>query len=359
MNFGLVFPFSELNTAVFQNAAIYHRILTNGDAFAIFAPTEILGCYFHSSQQNPLRKLPFQNYHEVSNYVLKPSYRHKPWTWFTGQAPNYAWQKMTQRLPSSLIPIIPPYLLADYKMRRYLFRSGIYTEAKRWCKRHNLKFLGSAHNLDIESMLPSSKINTINWDLRFNQLARMVQNKGTLNHHLLSMQFYLSSNFLSSKDKLVMQSIESFLEKGLPVVWIRTRNILGPAAIHNTDPDFLLTIVSFFLKQGFSIICTGTPSIKLDLRTNNFFQLDYDLPVVVQQFFAARCKYVVTSAEAGLFTAWAVTEIPLVTFGTEWSVTNTKSKTSLLESRRRIGIYDLNLGEARGHQMLSRLNSFI
>lgn len=359
MEYGLVFPFSELNAAAFQNAAIFHRRRLHGDSFTVFAPPEILGCYFHANNLVPIDNLPFENYSEVSNYRLKTLSRRDPLSWFSSQLPSFYWQKYSNRLPRSCYRLLPAFLQADFKMRRYLFRSGVYSRVKNSCKQRSIEFLGSAPALNIESMRSIRRGVVVDWELWFEQLSRMISSGAVLNKSEIRRRCSGEIKNLSLEQTTTFQQISSFIEDHKDVIMVRTRNIPGIASAYNTDPAFLLSSVTCFLERGFSVINSGTPTIHLEIQHKNLLQVDHNLPVLVQQYLGSKCLYVMTSAEGGLFVAWAATSIPLITFGIEWSVANTKSCISLLEARKSIGIHDLNLGVTQGRGLAYVLDNFL
>ncbi len=350
MNYGLVFPFSEINTAVFQNAAIYHRMQTHDDTFTVFAPREILSCYFHAKQKVELIDLPFENYSEVSNYSLRQFSKNNPMTWISAQVLSYSWQRLSNKLPRRIFRLLPPYFQADYKMRRYLYRSGIYLRVRRWCKQHKLHFLGPAHHTDLEYMRMTSRGKGVDWDLRFRQLERMILTGAILRKSEMSEEFLKLQSTSSESERHVIASLKSIIDSDKKVFWVRTRNISGAASVHNTDAQFLLGIVRELLVRGFVVINAGTPTVRLGVSHDNLFEFDHNLPVIVQQYLASKCTAVITSAEAGLFVAWAAAEIPLITFGMEWSVQHTVSQVSLLSARKKIGIRDFSLGQGNIQQ---------
>jgi len=194
----------------------------------------------------------------------------------------------------------------------------------------------------------------VDWELRFSQLERMILAGAILTKRRMSEEFYRLRSASSVSESEVIDWLESIIDSNRKIFWVRTRNILGAASVHNSDPNFLSQVVRSLLDRGFVVINTGTPTIHLGLAHKNLYELNHNLPIIVQQYLASKCTAVVTSAEAGLFVAWAATEIPLVTFGTEWSVQNTRSKISLLEARNKIGLRDLNLGE-NNHQLFCEL----
>jgi len=152
--------------------------------------------------------------------------------------------------------------------------------------------------------------------------------------------------------------MNNFISKNQKTIFIRTRNIPGSASIHNTDTEMLNNLVNKLLNNGYRVINSGTPTFSLNIDNHRYLEVHHNLPVVVQQFLASKCYKTVTSAEAGLFTAWAASDIPLVTFGDEWSVTNLPEEVSLLRARLKLGIIDYSIGNGKSDAIIKNVFDF-
>ena len=358
--YSLIFPFSEINSAVFQNAAIYLNSRDTGNQFIVFAPSEFIGCYFHAHVINEIKFDSFRNYSDVSNYLLKPFSKSDPKTWLSAQVPNYLHQRILHALPVSMFHSLPPYLKSDYKSRRFLFQSGIYKSIKRISKASGYDFLGTGNYINLASMQQFSYDQKDYFTNHFKNLELMILGGGLQNS--LSRQLF-TDNWLvrlqnNDQNYLDFFKMNTFISKNPKTIFIRTRNIPGPASVHNTNIEMLDNLVNKLLNNGYSVINSGTPTFSLDIYNHRYLQVDHNLPVVVQQFLASKCYKTVTSAEAGLFTAWAASDIPLVTFGDEWSVTNLPEKISLLRARLKLGITDYSIGNGKSYAIIKKVFDF-
>ena len=151
------------------------------------------------------------------------------------------------------------------------------------------------------------------------------------------------SNSLSNEDQELFNKAEAFIDSNFKVVYIRTRNIDGQAAAHNTNPVKLQLLVETLLSMGWSVLNTGTPTIELEIDNLKYLEFHHNLPIAAQFYLASKCRARVMSAEAGLFVAWAATEMSLVLIGDEWSVSNLQEPVSLIDSRQKISIQDMRL----------------
>lgn len=355
--YSLIFPFSEVNAAVFQNAAIFLNNKKTGNQFIVYAPVEFVGCYFHANTVVEIKSQSFEPYSKVMNYSLKRFSKSQPKTWWNYQVLNYMHQRILQALPVPMFHFFPGYFRSDYKQRKFLYHSGVYRSLKLISKKLDHDFLGTGQYKNLATMQRFSFDQADYFTNHFKNLELMITSKGLQNSSSRETftNKWLQSLSRSDKNYLDYLDIENFITKRNKVVFIRTRNILGAASHHNTDIDMLKNLVNELLKNGCSVVNAGTPTFSLCVKDSHYLEVNHNLPIVVQQSLASQCFKTVTSAEAGLFTAWAASDIPLVTFGEEWSVTNLRDKISLLEARSKVGITDSSIGDGNNIEVLNRI----
>jgi len=346
--YALIFPFSEVNTAVFQNAGIYALKKLGISHVTVHSPKEFFACYFHSDSLVEISKLPYQNYGEVSNYRFRDFKRREMGTWFSPQLPNYIFERFQQSLSASNFHRLPAFLKADYKSRKYLFKSGIYREVKKQEKNRKTHFLGTSNYLDLSNLEKyRCDINEAMFR-NFENLCQMIQDGSVLKiNQIESLPISERGGGGDSEfeNQRLINNAEEFINLNSKVAYIRTRNIEGQAAVHNSNPKKLRLLVETLLSMGWAVLNTGTPTIELNISDSKYLEFHHNLSIGTQFYLANKCHARVMSAESGLFVAWAATEIPLVLIGEEWSVRNLRSPISLIESRRLIGIRDQLLDE--------------
>jgi hypothetical protein len=148
---------------------------------------------------------------------------------------------------------------------------------------------------------------------------------------------------LDKSEYELVRKMEGFIKANSKVAYIRTRNIKGQADVHNTDSERLLLLTNSLLALGWAVLNTGTPTIELPITDSKYLEVSHNLSIGHQFYLASKCNARVMSAEAGLFVAWAATELPLILIGEEWSVTNLDPPISLIKARQSIGIQDQRL----------------
>lgn len=341
------FPFSEINAAVFQNAGIYLHQKVYGNQIAAYSPQEFLGCYFHANEVHEIVPTTFDNYSEVSNYRLSTFSRNDFTSWFGAQLPNYLYQTFLSKLSPKLFHLLPAFFQADYKMRKYLHQSGIYRFVVTTCKEFGEEFLGATSYFDLATMTQLKCDSKEAFRVHFRNLQKMILEGGiqSTQNRAEFFQKWQSNPRISMIQLSDFKAAKEFIGSGEKVFFVRTRNISGTASVHNTNLTMLRFVILEALRNGHKVVSSGTPAPRLDIKHPSYFEFSHNLPVVVQQFLAEKCDRIVTSAEAGLFTAWAATDLPLITFGREWSVTNLTAELSLLEARRTLGLKDFSIGD--------------
>ncbi len=344
-SFSLVFPFGEVNAAVFQNAGIHLLKQSRNAHVTIYTPNEFAACYFNCDNIKELTQLPYSNYSEVSNYRFPEFRKSDPGTWLNPQVLNYIYERFQQNLSVKTFHKLPAYLRADLKGRRFLFESGIYRSIKSVEKKTPGTFLGATQYLDLSNLERFSCNIEESMTRNFQNLSQMILNGALLRlHEIKKIDMLISTKSesgISTADPLA-EIAEDFVASNSRVAYIRTRNING-SNIHNTDSSKLSLLIETLLSQGWAVLNTGTPTIELPIRNKRYLEVNHNWSIGYQYNLASRCLARVMSAEAGLFVAWAATELPLVLFDEEWSVTNLESKISLLNARKSVGIVDERL----------------
>jgi hypothetical protein len=206
-------------------------------------------------------------------------------------------------------------------------------------------FLGATQYLDLSNLERFSCNIEESMTRNFQNLSQMILNGALLRlHEIKKIDMLISTKSesgISTADPLA-EIAEDFVASNSRVAYIRTRNING-SNIHNTDSSKLSLLIETLLSQGWAVLNTGTPTIELPIRNKRYLEVNHNWSIGYQYNLASRCLARVMSAEAGLFVAWAATELPLVLFDEEWSVTNLESKISLLNARKSVGIVDERL----------------
>jgi hypothetical protein len=343
--YSLLFPFSEVNYAVFQNAGIHALKKHKKCEVKIYTPHEFAGCYFHANYVEPLEELPYVNYSEISNYHFPEFSKRRIKTWVNPQIPNYLLQVFQQSLPAHLFHKLPAGIKADYKMKRYLYKSGIYKEVKRK-ERHNKScFLGTSIYFDLNKFEEYKCDNSEAMQRNFENLNQMIEDNAILREEqILNWGTEFNTNPTANfEDLYSLEKATSFILENRNVAYVRTRTISGVAQVHNTNIDLHRLMVETLLEKDFAVLSLGTPAIELGIEHPRYLEISHSLSIKSQFYLAAKCAIRVMSAEAGLFVAWAATELPLILIGREWSETNLSQPISLITTRHRIGIKDLIL----------------
>lgn len=341
----MLFPFSEVNFAVFQNAGIYALKKDTKSNVRIHTPGEFAGCYFHADEVEILSCLPYVNYSEVSNYHFPVFSKKNIKTWINPQIPNYLIQVFQQSLPVFLFHKLPARMKSDYKMRKYLHKSGIYRKVKRNERQNKSDFLGTSIYFDLRKFEPYKCDNSEAMQRNFENLNLMIAESAILTKsEILTWGQKLKTHSpLISEDTESLEKAMSFILQNEKVAYVRTRTIGGVAQVHNTDVNLHGLMVETLLGEGFAVLSLGTPAINLGVSNPRYLEISHNLSIKAQFHLAAKCAIRVMSAEAGLFVAWAATDLPLILIGREWSETNLRKPISLIQTRKEIGINDLVL----------------
>lgn len=343
--YSLLYPFSEVNYAVFQNAGIFLRKSSEMCHMKVFTPSEFTVCYFHADSIEQISPLPYSNYSEVSNHHYPEFSKRDVRTWFNPQTINFLIQRFQQSLTAKQFHRLPARLKSDYKMRKYLFDSGIYKRIKVAERKTKRIFLGTSIYFDLGLFEKYKCDNNEAMQRNFENLYKMIISGGILSVDEILKLLPKSEKLIQafSNDEKSFRLAHNFITKNKRVAFVRTRLINGTAQAHNTDPESHRLLVVTLLELGYSVISLGTPTIKLGILDTKYLEIDHNLSIGSQFYLAAKCEIRVMSAEAGLFVAWAATGLPLVLIGREWSEANLLRPVSLIKARKLIGLPDTTL----------------
>ena len=338
---GLVFPFNEVNAAVFQNAGLWAAKRNFGMETTIYTPNQFRGLYFSADKILEILPLPFRTYQEVSEHEPNTISKKEISTWLSKGSINYLHHKILEILPANVFHALPPRLRSDYKTNKYLNRSGIL---RMTCQNFysnkpgaNSKFLGDGLYFNLASYEKKKKNLREYFQYSFENLYEMICSQN-INY----------GSPLTDLEASMLDTPINFLSRAnydTPKIFLRTRNINSSVSFQNAPVPELTAVVNELLRNGFVVINSGVPAAKLEISDENYFEYSHNLPIETEMKLANKCDYVMQTAWAGLFTAFASFHKPLITFNEEWSVQNILKPISLLQARRMIGIKDIKLGE--------------
>jgi hypothetical protein len=162
-------------------------------------------------------------------------------------------------------------------------------------------------------------------------------------------------NFMTSNNNDSINELESpseiqiamdFISERKYTIFLRTRNIDNSVRFQNTPARELVQLINLLLNEGVSVINSGVPAFNLGITHENYFEYSHNLPISLEMKIASMATFIMQTAWAGLFTAFATLNKNLITFQNEWSVHNLIEPVSLLESRKMIGMKDIPLGDS-------------
>ena len=144
-------------------------------------------------------------------------------------------------------------------------------------------------------------------------------------------------------------------------VLLRTRNYNTKAVVHNSNIEILRKIVSILLKNNIMVLNIGVPFMPLHINSVNYYELSHNLNFEEELLLCEDATANLMSAEAGLFVAFAASDINLIQYDTEWSVAHCEIPVSLMDARRDIEMNDLNIIDIHNDevQLENRLVEYI
>ncbi|CAN2170583.1 hypothetical protein MCEMRH37_00037 [Candidatus Nanopelagicaceae bacterium] len=337
---GLVFPFNEVNAAVFQNAGLWAAKRNFGVETTIYTPNQFRGLYFSVDKILEILPLPFRTYQEVSEHEPNTISKKEISTWLSKGSVNYLHHKTLEMLPANVFHALPAWLRSDYKTNKYLNRSGILRMTSQnfysYNPRASSKFLGDGLYFNLAKYEKKKKNLREYFQYSFENLYEMISSQN-INY----------GSPLTDSEASVIDTPLDFLSRvkyDTPKIFLRTRNINSSVSFQNAPVPELTAVVNELLRNGFVVINSGVPAASLGISDENYLEYSHNLPIETEMKLANKCDYVMQTAWAGLFTAFASFHKPLITFSEEWSLTNILKPVSLLKARERIGIKDIQLG---------------
>jgi hypothetical protein len=341
---GSVFPFNEVNAGVFQNAGLWSAKQNFGIETVIYAPKQFSGLYFATDKILDISPLPYISYNEVAefepNVISKKDFK----TWLSAGTANYIHHKILERLPARVFHGAPKKLTSDYKTKKYLVDSGIYKFTK-----HNF-FLTFPR--EESKFMDSLYVNLANLELRKKNLAEYFQYSfENLRNMVLSDKMNIPKLRQEHLDFKLYETEFNFLDNFLkdsrnnssPIIFLRTRNVNSSVRFQNAPILELTNLVSGLLAAGFCVINSGVPAAKLPISHSSYLEFSHNLPIHIEITLAGECDFIMQTAWAGLFTAFASVQKNLITFQEEWSLTNIKTPVSIMDARLEIGMNDVQL----------------
>jgi hypothetical protein len=100
-------------------------------------------------------------------------------------------------------------------------------------------------------------------------------------------------------------------------VLLGTRNFKQKAITHNSKVSFLKHLIEELLKEGFCILNLGTPAMPLDINNNDYYEVSHNMPIDDKCLICGAATACIMTAEAGLFTAFAATNLSLIQYDGE------------------------------------------
>lgn len=338
---GVVYAFSEANHAVFQNAGIWRLREEFGIEAHVYAPKEYLGLYWAATQRFLISPSPYASMSEIQQYEKSPIQRRKISSWFSSGGVNYFYNLFLDMLPTVIFHSLPKYFTADYKSRKFLFKSGIY----RLCKKH---FLRGNHEGNAIFLGTTMYTNPGNGRKFRRNLTRHFQESFENLFQQISTGCF--ADFPSWTEQDTFRDIEinpifEFFKLSGKTVFLRTRNLNNSVRFQNASADKIRPVVLYLLNNGIKVVNSGTPPVSLDITHSGYFEFSHKLPVDEELRIASLCNFVMNSAWAGLFVAVATLRKNLITFDREWSEVHLSSPISILDARKKAGQKDLVLGD--------------
>jgi len=128
---------------------------------------------------------------------------------------------------------------------------------------------------------------------------------------------------------------------GQPYFVLRTRNNLNKGGVmYNTDVEFLKPIMLGLLNLGFRVVNIGSPCRSIDIEHPFYDEYSHFMPIDKEFELCANAVGVILTAKAGLFTAFAATDLTLIQYDDEWS---DSYGVKLFDARSNAGILDLDI----------------
>ncbi|QTL97715.1 hypothetical protein GM661_06805 [Iocasia frigidifontis] len=294
-NIVINFDFGEVNRAVFRNAQIYlYKKNINNKKITVITLDEF--------------KYLFSN----ADYLA---------------VINKEWFNISYRT-------VLEYL--DDRQKKYYVDSGL--EEKCVNKLHEylpeFEYIRVNDYFDV-SNFQTTKCDLTNWlKLQFNNLKQMILNKS------LYMNFIDEESLLA---KMQVNGIKRYLNYNGPKIIIRTRDFKNKAIVHNSKFPIFYNMAKKLIKKEIFILNLGCPLLSLNIENELYFEYDHNMTFEEELALCEHANACVMTAEAGLFTGFAASNINIIQIDGEWSEGHHLIKVSLFDTRKKIGIEDIDI----------------
>ncbi len=352
----MIFPFDELNAAAFQNAQIYRmrKITYPKYQYLVHAPNEFRDMYFHSDFVMEIIPSPYVNYRDVMGYTWQSFMYSKfmikchpviKWVIFRVVGRIHSKKaKLLNFLNASTFHLLPYWISASGRQRKFLVRTGIYRKLK--LTSSNSIFLGVGSYFDFINHKPlRGHDERGNFQSSFLCLEYMITDHAVMTQEQIFFRSKIMSSELQPFQRVQYHEMLNFIKANTQVIFLRTRN-KKLASIHNAPIIELTKIVEMLNAQGIAVINSGVPCMGLNLPNSELFlEISHDLPPIIAMEIGARCKAVMTSAGGDFFVGYASTSLPLILFDKEWSTSNLPDPVSIISARKSSGLIDLDVSD--------------
>jgi len=329
------FDFEEVNAAVLRNAQIWKRgkISLVNRSISVFSPNEFAHLYFHADRVFAFKSIKYPAYREILEYIPK------------GRASLF-WE-LQSRIYTLAQKFSPNNRVRKYiysklyftpRQLKYLVASGlqekILNRIRKICDEGGLvdfEYVRVGDYMDCSTFTVVDK-HLMKWfQLTFGYLADMIANSDV----------YVVPKNTSGIQTTECTTLGEYFSSTKPKIVISTRTFKQKATIHNSKTATLTPLVETLLERGFFILNIGTPVMPLDVHNDNYLEVSHSFLIQEEFLVCGAAAACIMTAEAGLFTAFAATNLPLVQYDDEWSETHVG--VSLFAARRKAGFQDLDI----------------
>jgi len=307
------FEFEELNAAVLANAQIYlYKKKHPETKIFVLAPAQFAKFYYHADKLFIFSNEKVKRYSKILEY--------KP---IGLQQKLYRFREKIYALASRFNLCRNFFYKAVFRTPRqnkFYIRSGL--EGRLIKKASNL-FGGKLSYIRINVYWDLVKMKALRPDLnawfidRFSDLYKMIS-EGAV---------YQFDN--NKKKSAVLKCV------------LRTRNFKNKAVEHNSKAEVLKPLVECLLKKGVVVENIGVPHMPLDIKHKNYLEYSHNMSIEEEFIYCGLADCVILTAEAGLFTGFAATNLPLVQYDNEWSADHIGIE--LFGARQKAGLRSLDV----------------
>ncbi len=164
---------------------------------------------------------------------------------------------------------------------------------------------------------------------------------GYLAEMIASGDVYFVPHWKPAINSIKCESLTAYLESSKPKLVLRTRNHKQKATVHNTKVTLLKPLIEKLLNEGFCILNLGTPAMPLGICNNDYYEVSHNMSIEAEFLVCGASSSCIMTAEAGLFTAFAATNLSIIQYDDEWSVSCVD--VSLFDARIKAGLQDLDI----------------